>query len=275
MDFVLIIHLHNVHVKMQCNGAFQATRNSCFHDFILTTYDLLAFHASHESRLTNKQTCDWINMNINFSTPYSYVCCFDYNVRNYVTLPFHIYVYFLTVGHRCLRSIRGSRCLRWWRQKTNWEYIDHIRVHRSWVTSWLPFQSTLTGRNSWIHELRVAWNAPLTRRGFVAWHAHHTTSVQLEQIEVSVIERNKRMVYWQVLIWAGTRLRRWIRHLFFFTPPAPAPPSLVTIAQPPVAYCHGCPTPLPVNHREPPPPVNNRDQHPPPVNNRKPGYRYL
>ena len=35
---------------------FQATRNSCFHDFILTTYDLLAFQGSHESRLTNKQT---------------------------------------------------------------------------------------------------------------------------------------------------------------------------------------------------------------------------
>ena len=117
-------------------GAFQATRNSCFHDFILTTHDLLAFQASHESRQTNKQTCDWINMNIHFSTPHSYVCCFDYNVRNYVTLPFHVYVYFLTVGHRCLRSIRGSRCcLRWRRQKTNWEYIDHIRVHRSWVTS--------------------------------------------------------------------------------------------------------------------------------------------
>ena len=40
----------------QLYGAFQATRNSCFHDFILTTYDLLAFQASHESRLTNKQT---------------------------------------------------------------------------------------------------------------------------------------------------------------------------------------------------------------------------
>ena len=42
---------------------------------------------------------------------------------------FNVYVYFLTVGHRCLRSIRGSCCLRWLTSE------NELGVHRSHTSS--------------------------------------------------------------------------------------------------------------------------------------------